>query len=122
MACGDSSQRTRPFAAGICNVQTRWSIREELSGRTTTEEQNNTIQAIHTHTIVWCRASDRFDPRSSPFFVFLTAWQQPLSFDNDYLLIGPSISKINSLKKKLAKANDIEDLGAAHYFLGVKIC
>jgi len=44
-----------------------------------------------------------------------------ISYVDDCLLIGPFISKINALKKKLARAYNIEDLGAAHYFLGVKI-
>jgi hypothetical protein len=44
-----------------------------------------------------------------------------ISHVDDCLLIGPSISKIKSLKQQLAKAYDIEDLGPAQYFLGVQI-
>jgi len=44
-----------------------------------------------------------------------------ISYVDDCLLIGPSILKINALKKKLARAYDIEDLGAAYYFLGVEV-
>jgi len=40
---------------------------------------------------------------------------------NDYLLIRPSITKINVLKAQLAKAHDIKDLKPTHYFLRVKI-
>ena len=40
---------------------------------------------------------------------------------NDYLLVGPSITKINVLKAQFAKAHDIKDLGPTRYFLGVEI-
>jgi hypothetical protein len=44
-----------------------------------------------------------------------------ISHVDDCLLIGPSIRKIQALKKQLARAYDIEDLGPARYFLGVQI-
>jgi hypothetical protein len=44
-----------------------------------------------------------------------------ISHVDDCLLIGPSIRKINALKRQLAKAYDIEDLGPAKFFLGVQI-
>jgi hypothetical protein len=44
-----------------------------------------------------------------------------ISHVDDCLLISPSIRRINALKKQLAKAYDIEDLGPAKFFLGVQI-
>ena len=36
-------------------------------------------------------------------------------------MVGPSIKKINALKKSLSKAYNIEDLGSVKYFLGVQV-
>jgi hypothetical protein len=44
-----------------------------------------------------------------------------ISHVDDCLLIGPSITKINALKRQLARVYDIEDLGPAQFFLGVQI-
>ena len=44
-----------------------------------------------------------------------------ISHVDDCLLVGPSIKKINALKKSLSKAYDIEDLGSVKYFLGVQV-
>ena len=40
---------------------------------------------------------------------------------DDCLLIGPNLTNINSLKRRLYKVYAIEDLGPAKIFLGVKI-
>ena len=44
-----------------------------------------------------------------------------ISHVDDCLLIGPSITKINALKRQLARVYDIEDLGPTQFFLGVQI-
>jgi len=44
-----------------------------------------------------------------------------ITYVDNYLLVGPSITKINALKAQFAKVYDIKDLGPARYFLGVKI-
>ena len=44
-----------------------------------------------------------------------------VSHVDDYLLIGPNLTNINSLKRRLHKVYAIEDLGPAKIFLGVKI-
>jgi len=44
-----------------------------------------------------------------------------VTYVDDYLLVGPFITKINVLKAQLAKVYDIKDLGPTRYFLGVKI-
>ena len=44
-----------------------------------------------------------------------------VTYINDYLFVGPFITKINVLKAQLAKVYDIEDLGPVRYFLGVEI-
>ncbi len=42
-----------------------------------------------------------------------------VTFVDDCLLIGPKLSEINAVKKKIAKEYVIEDRGPAAYFLGV---
>ena len=44
-----------------------------------------------------------------------------MSYIDDYLLIGPNLTNINSLKRRLYKVYVIEDLGPVKIFLGVKI-
>ena len=44
-----------------------------------------------------------------------------MSYIDDYLLIGPNLTNINSLKRRLYKVYAIEDLGPIKIFLGVKI-
>src|SRR6266566_4777511 len=44
-----------------------------------------------------------------------------MTFIDDYLLIGPNISEINVVKRKIAKEYTIEDRSPAAYFLGVQI-
>jgi len=44
-----------------------------------------------------------------------------VTYVDDYLLVGPSITKINVLKAQLAKVYDIKDLGPTRYFLEVEI-
>jgi hypothetical protein len=44
-----------------------------------------------------------------------------ISYVDDYLLIGLTITKINALKRQLARVYNIEDLGPAQFFLGVQI-
>jgi len=44
-----------------------------------------------------------------------------MTFVDDYLFIGPNISKINAVKRKIVKEYIIEDRGPAAYFLRVQI-
>jgi len=44
-----------------------------------------------------------------------------VTYVNNYLLIRPSITKINVLKAQLAKVYDIKDLEPTRYFLRVEI-
>jgi len=53
-----------------------------------------------------------YNPESGIFIV---------TFINDCLLIGPKLSEINTVKRKIAKEYVIEDRGLAAYFLGVQI-
>ena len=42
-----------------------------------------------------------------------------VTFVDDYLFIGPNISEINAIKRKIAKEYAIENRGPVTYFLGV---
>ncbi|KAI0991951.1 hypothetical protein K3495_g16235, partial [Podosphaera aphanis] len=44
-----------------------------------------------------------------------------VTYVDDFLIIGRDRSKIDKLKEELRKKFDLEDLGAANYFLGVRI-
>ncbi len=44
-----------------------------------------------------------------------------MTFVDDYLLIGPNINKINTIKKKIAKKYTIKNRGPTAYFLKVQI-
>ena len=44
-----------------------------------------------------------------------------MAFVDDYLLIGPNINEINTVKKKIVKEYIIEDRGPTAYFLRIQI-
>ena len=44
-----------------------------------------------------------------------------ITYMDDYLIIGPSLSAINSLKTTISNVYEIEDRGEATLFLGIKI-
>ncbi|KAI0995000.1 hypothetical protein K3495_g13181, partial [Podosphaera aphanis] len=70
-----------------------------------------------------CLAEVEFEPLASDNCLYLNKQTGILivTYVDDFLVIGKNIDHINRLKKKLAKKFQLEDLGPASYFLGVRI-
>ncbi|KAI0995909.1 Copia protein, partial [Podosphaera aphanis] len=70
-----------------------------------------------------CLAEVGFEPLASDHCLYLNKQTKIIivTYVDDFLIIGKNIGLINSLKEKLAHKFQLEDLGPACYFLGVRI-
>lgn len=70
-----------------------------------------------------CLAEVDFEPLASDNCLYLNKQSGILivTYVDDFLIIGKIIAEINQLKRKLAEKFQLEDLGPASYFLGVRI-